>query len=116
MSKPGGKISQVKTPESPVSPEHAAFLRKVKREIIIVRLSQLTILILAFALWEIFAQAKIVDPFITSQPSRIIKTIGTLYGEGVLFQHIGVTCLETVIGFLSLHQAGSFLITLITNE
>lgn len=83
-----------------ISQEHICYLRKVKREKIAIRLTQLMILLLAFVLWEIFARAKIVDPFITSQPSRIIQTIRTLYEQGVLFQHIGVTCLETVIGFL----------------
>jgi NitT/TauT family transport system permease protein len=87
-------------PETPISPEHMRYLKKIRREKIIIRLTQLIILFLAFALWEIFARLRIVDPFITSQPSRIIQTMGNLYREGVLFQHIGVTCLETVIGFL----------------
>ncbi|MGI6686378.1 MAG: ABC transporter permease [Bacillota bacterium] len=100
MSKQNLPASESSTPKMSISQEHAEFLRKVKREKIIIRLTQLTILILAFALWEICARAKIVDPFITSQPTRIINTIITLYEQGVLFQHIGVTCLETIIGFL----------------
>ena len=52
------------------------------------------------AVWEITANLKLVDPFITSQPSRIIRTLVNLYREGDLFRHIGVTCLETVAGFL----------------
>lgn len=100
MSKQNLPAFESSTPKMSISQEHAEFLRKVKREKIIIRLTQLTILILAFALWEICARAKIVDPFITSQPTRIINTIITLYEQGVLFQHIGVTCLETIIGFL----------------
>ncbi|MGI6066662.1 MAG: ABC transporter permease [Bacillota bacterium] len=83
-----------------ISPEHTAYLKKVKREKVAIRLTQLMILVLAFVMWEICARVKIVDPFITSQPTRIIQTIKALWEQGVLFQHIGVTCLETVIGFL----------------
>ncbi|MDA8228303.1 MAG: ABC transporter permease [Desulfitobacterium hafniense] len=83
-----------------ISPEHRNYLRQVKREKILIRLTQLFILIAAFSLWEIFASLKIVDPFITSQPSRILSTISNLYEQGVLFKHIGITCLETIVGFI----------------
>lgn len=85
---------------SSMSPEHQEFLRRVRLEKLKIRLTQLFILIISFGLWEVFARAKIVDPFITSQPSRILKTIGMLYEEGVLFQHIAITSLETIIGFV----------------
>jgi len=65
-----------------------------------IRIIQLMILVIALGLWEICANAKIVDPFITSQPTRVIKTIISLYKEGVLFRHIGITCLEAVVGFV----------------
>lgn len=84
----------------PISMEHQAYLKGVRRQKIMVRFTQIFILILAFGLWELFADLKWVDPFITSQPSRVFKTIVTLYQEGVLIKHIAVTCLETVIGFV----------------
>jgi NitT/TauT family transport system permease protein len=91
-----------------VSLDHKEYLHRVKLEKIWVRITQLLILIVALALWEISANAKIVDPFITSQPSRIIKTITNLYQEGVLFKHIGITCLETVVGFIVGTLSGTF--------
>lgn len=91
------------------SQEHQEFLRCVRREKVQVRLTQFIILFIALALWEILANARIIDPFITSQPSRVLKTILQLYKEGVLFQHIGVTCLETIVGFV----LGTFLGTVI---
>jgi len=95
------KTDSPETLSSPaISPAHAQYLKKIRREQRIIRLTQLLILVLIFSLWEILARAMIIDPFITSQPSRIINTIGVLYAEGVLFKHIGITCLETVIGFL----------------
>ena len=81
------------------SPEHQAYiqsLRMYRTKVILVRIMLLIILV---ALWEIGAQARWVDPFITSQPSRIIKTMLSLHREGSLYWHTGVTVLETVIGF-----------------
>jgi NitT/TauT family transport system permease protein len=83
-----------------ISQEHHDFLKRVRFEKIMVRLTQLLILVVAFGLWEICANTKIVDSFITSQPSRIIKTIIMLYEEGVLFDHIAITCMETIVGFV----------------
>lgn len=83
-----------------ISPEHQEFLKQVRLEKLRIRLTQLSILIISFGLWELCANVKIVDPFITSQPSRILMTIWTLYEQGVLFQHIAITCLETIVGFV----------------
>ncbi|EGW40541.1 ABC transporter permease [Desulfosporosinus sp. OT] len=83
-----------------ISQEHQEYLRRAKMRKLWILFIQLLILVVALALWEICADAKIVDPFITSQPSRILNTIMRLYQEGVLFQHIGITCLEAVVGFV----------------
>ena len=52
------------------------------------------------ALWEIMAQLGVIDSFITSQPSRVVKTIINLSSNDLLM-HLGVTCTETIIGFVS---------------
>ena len=82
-----------------ISKEHKDFLRKVKLRKISILSTQLFILVTFFVLWEVLADAKVLDAFITSQPSRMLKTLQNLYREGDLFYHIRVTCLETVIGF-----------------
>ncbi|KJR45081.1 Hydroxymethylpyrimidine ABC transporter, transmembrane component [Desulfosporosinus sp. I2] len=83
-----------------ISSEHKVYLERLKKEKLKIRFIQFLILTVALILWEICADAKIVDPFITSQPSRVVKTILRLYEEGVLFHHIGITCLEAVVGFV----------------
>lgn len=83
-----------------LSSEHKVYLERLKKEKLRIRCIQFLIFAVALLLWEICADAKIVDPFITSQPSRVVKTILRLYEEGVLFQHIGITCLEAVVGFV----------------
>lgn len=83
-----------------VSKEHRKFLMKVRQRKILILSVRILILLAFFALWELMAELKLIDAFITSQPSRIVKTIGNLYREGRLFYHTGVTCFETVVGFL----------------
>lgn len=83
-----------------VSVEQRAFLARIRLRKIIVKLTQVAIIIIFFALWELLARWQVIDGFLTSQPSRIYRTIMNLYHQGALFQHIGITCLETVLGFL----------------
>lgn len=90
-----------------ISPEHEAFLKKVRLKKTGIRITQLFILILSFVLWELAARFKIIDPFITSQPTRIINTLSRLYTDGRLLEHIGTTCLETVIGFVAATVLGT---------
>lgn len=92
-----------------VSREHLEYIRKHKIRKTAIRTSQLLLLVLFFALWEIAANLKWIDPFIMSQPSRVVKTIVALTADGSIFTHTGVTVLETIIGFLS----GTILGTLI---
>ena len=81
------------------SREHLAYLGKIKRKKIIVTLLRIFILVAILGIWELLAATKVIDPFITSSPSRVIKTIGELYTAGTLFYHIGITLMETLVGF-----------------
>lgn len=83
----------------PVSPARLLYLRGRKRRKTLVILCQLSILAGVLILWELLADAGILDSFIMSQPSRIVKTIINLNGNHLL-GHIGVTCFETLVGFL----------------
>lgn len=98
-----------KLPQNNYSQEHQEFLRAVRRKRILIWVIRIVLLIFIFALWEVAANMEWIDPFITSQPSRIWDTIVTLYQDGRLYRHIGITVGETVIGFLS----GTILGTLI---
>lgn len=100
MSEPAAFTELNRQHQLDISPEHAQYLNQLKREKTAVLATQIIILVLLVALWEILARFYIIDPFITSQPSRIVNTIVLLFSEGVLFHHIGVTCVETIIGFL----------------
>jgi len=83
------------------SNEHKEFIRKERITKNAVTISRIIILTAIFALWEIAANMKWIDPFIMSQPSRIVNTIMNLSKDGSLFLHTGVTIYETIIGFIS---------------
>ena len=82
-----------------ISNERKKYLKKLKTKNILIIFTQLAILIGFLAIWEALANAKIIDSFITSQPSRIFDTLIHL-GVNDLGKHIGVTVYETVVGFL----------------
>ena len=82
------------------SREHIAYLKKQRNKKIIIHVSRVLILAALLGFWELFAQLKVIDPFITSSPSRVAITIGDLYKNGTLFYHIGITLAETLAGFV----------------
>lgn len=82
------------------SKEHLIYLRKNKRKAVLINVARFGILALLLGIWELCAQLELIDPFITSSPSRICKTVAELYNNGSLFYHIGITLFETVVGFL----------------
>ena len=81
------------------SKEHTLFLRKRKHHLALVWALRIGVLVLLLGLWELVTALGWVDPFIMSSPSRIAKTIASLYSDGSLFYHIGVTLWETLAGF-----------------
>lgn len=85
--------------EKNYSPQHLAYLRGVRKKSVFVNVARFAILFVLLALWELSAQFEWINPFITSSPSRIAKTIADLYKNGSLFHHIGATLWETLAGF-----------------
>lgn len=83
-----------------ISKEYRKYLTKKKTKKIIVISTQLGILVLFIALWEILAKLNLIDTFILSCPSKIMKAIANLYTSGTLFYHIGTTLGEAIVGFL----------------
>lgn len=83
-----------------VSKEHELFLKKVKLNNIKIGFVRILILVVFFGLWELAGDLQWIDPFLTSTPSRMIKSLVSIYNEGTLFRHILITCGETIVGFL----------------
>ena len=60
------------------SEERKKYLRKIKLTKVSVLITQIAILILFIISWEVLANKGIIDSFITSQPSRMLKTFMNL--------------------------------------
>ena len=80
--------------------EHEVYLKKVKRNKWKIGIIRIAILVIFIALWEVAAKLKLIDTFLTSSPSRIVKSLISFVNGGTLFRHIWVTCYETIIGFM----------------
>ena len=81
------------------SEEHRMFLKKRKRKKIFITITQIFILIIIIAVWEILARYGIINTFISSSPSKIVTTIVGLYNQNNLFKHIWITVYETILSF-----------------
>ena len=82
------------------SEERKKYLRKNTITKVSIIVTQVILVILFIVLWELLANKGIIDSFISSQPSRMLKTFMNL-SENDLLLHLGVTCYETIVGFLS---------------
>lgn len=94
---------------SEISKEYKQYLKREKTKRLLIITVQISILLLIFGSWEILARLNVIDTFILSSPSRIIKTIGELYSSGSLFTHIFTTLGEAIIGFLIATIGGSLI-------
>lgn len=81
------------------SQEHKLYLKKIKQKKILITLSQIFILISLIVTWELLAHYNIINTFISSSPSRIIKTIIDLHNQNNLYNHIWTTIYETILSF-----------------
>mgnify|MGYP000608145523 CR=1 FL=1 len=81
-----------------ISCERKKYLRKIKIRKGEILTTQIFIVIAFIAVWEILARRGIIDSFIASQPSRIVKTFMNLSSNNLL-EHLKITCEETLIGF-----------------
>ena len=88
-----------KEKKTEISYERKKYLKKVKLTKAKILISQILILVLFIFFWEMLARTGKIDSFITSQPSRIVKTFLNLTSNDLL-RHLRITCTETLIGFL----------------
>lgn len=96
-----------------ISRERLLYLRKKRNVDIFVISARILILVIFFALWELFASCGIIDSFLSSSPSRIVKTLKDLLSTGELWKHIGTTVYETITGFFIATAAGTIVALLL---
>lgn len=82
-----------------MSKEREDYIKSIKREKIKIALFRVALLGMFIIVWEVAARNSIIDPFLTSSPTRIVNIFIKFINEGTILRHILVTCYETIIGF-----------------
>ena len=80
--------------------EHINYLKKIKRNNLLIKLTQISILILFIIIWQLLSDYKIINPFIFSSPKKVIECLISLHNANNLYNHIFITIYETFISFL----------------
>ena len=80
--------------------EHKNYIKKIKREKLLIKIIQFAILLSFIFIWEILSDKEIINPFIFSSPRKIIDTIVKLHISNNLYKHIFITFYETIISFI----------------
>jgi NitT/TauT family transport system permease protein len=77
---------------------------RARRRKILVRASQLALLVAVLGGWELAARTKFVDPFFSGQPSQVAVQLKTWVTDGTeagpLWEQVSVTLQEAALGFL----------------
>lgn len=81
------------------SNEHKVYLKKRKKEKILIISFQIGIIVLFIFLWQILANLGIINTFISSSPKQVLDTIIMLHNTNNLYNHIWITFYETIISF-----------------
>ena len=92
-----------------ISRARAAYLKQLKQSRQKINAVRAVILIVFLGLWELAGKLGWIDVFVFSCPSRVVKTLESLWHSGDLLRHLSTSCGETVVGFL----LGTFVGTLI---
>ena len=82
-----------------MSLEHQKYLKKQKKSNFLIKITQISIILIFLILWQILANLNLIDTFIMSSPKKILDTIILLYKSNNLFNHIYTTIYETIISF-----------------
>lgn len=75
------------------------FRKKVRKEKNLITFFRIFIFIFFISIWELFADFEIINAFLFSSPSRILKTFFKLLLSGELIKNTSITLAETIIAF-----------------
>ncbi len=75
------------------------FVAKQLRRRQMVVLARLFLFLSVLVLWEACARTGVINAFIFSSPSRIVRCFFSMVLDGSIFLHTGVTILETLVSF-----------------
>lgn len=82
-----------------LSEERLLYLKKQRSNKFFVAFMRVFILCFVIFIWELLVTLDVLDDFLSSSPSRIVKTLKDLTFGGELWKHLFTTLYETVFGF-----------------
>ncbi len=68
---------------------------------------RMMLLVLLLAMWELCTRLGMMDAFIFSSPSRVLLCFWRMVRDKSIFEHIGITLMETLVSFLIVTAAGT---------
>ena len=83
-----------------MSNEHINYLKRIKKRKLLIKFTQIMMVLIFLLIWQLLASYKVINTFIFSSPKNILNTIINLYKTNNLFNHIGITLYELLISFL----------------
>ncbi len=89
--------TQIKDPNT--SSIHKLYLISHFKRLKRIRLTQIIIIVAFFLLWEFATFFDLLDSFVFSSPSRVVKTFISKALDGSIFYHMGITLAETFLSF-----------------
>jgi len=101
---------------STYSEDHKKFLKRLKREKIIITVFQILIVVLFLVFWQLLGNYKLINTFLSSSPKRVIETIGKLLVDGSLYKHISITLYEVFLSFLISVAIGLIVATILWSK
>ncbi|KNF08162.1 ABC-type nitrate/sulfonate/bicarbonate transport system, permease component [Gottschalkia purinilytica] len=93
-------MSNKSSPLKNISKDQEKFLKKYKARKRNIFITQLLILLAFILIWEASARLNLIDTFLTSSPSAIYKLFIDFLKDGSIFKHVGISVMETVVGFV----------------
>lgn len=76
-----------------------AYLRSIRRHRCLIRFLRVLLGLVFLAVWELSARYNVINPFIFSSPTRIIRLCIQMIRDTTLFRHLGITVYETLLSF-----------------
>ena len=81
------------------SKEHKKYLLKQNIYTLVIHITRIVLLVAFLGLWELLASCGVIDPFITSSPSRIFAKLGQMLATKTILNHVSITLYETLMAF-----------------
>ncbi|MBE6149744.1 MAG: ABC transporter permease [Firmicutes bacterium] len=82
------------------SEEHKEYIKKIKTNNILIRITQISIVLIFLIIWQILANKEIINTFIFSSPKNVLECIIKLHNQNNLYNHIWITIYETTLSFI----------------